>query len=166
MRRVLAAVAFAPCLLLLTGCFQNGAQHQLKLREARQGLDPAVAQVRQFPDFDVITVKYYENYDDEHGPGPTCYYSRAYLLVGTSLPLPDALDQYARQFQSLEWRFQGRQYQDSRKLVRGASERAVFDTNGPGPELKDAADYGELRRTYRSLIYVNIDHILPAVASC
>ncbi len=62
------------CLMFATECFQSNAQqHQLKSREARNGLDPVVSQVRQFQDFDVVTVKYYDVYDDEHGRGGLRY---------------------------------------------------------------------------------------------
>jgi hypothetical protein len=155
------------CLMFATACFQSNAQqHQLKSREARNGLDPVVSQVRQFQDFDVVTVKYYDVYDDEHGQGAVCYYARAYLLIGTSLSLPEALDVYAQHLQSLGWTLEGRQYETAKGLVRGVNERAVVESGEPGPELQNAADLDQLRKTYRNLIFLNIDYVLPAVTGC
>ena len=167
MKKSLATLGILIGVVLLEGCYQTNTQeYEETLKQAQVGLEPAVAQVNQFPDLKVLAVKYYRHYDWITSP-PSCYYARAYLLLGTTIQSPDSVQVFAEHLQSLGWTFRDfGQYEDAKLLLRGTNEVAAVEAYGPGPELEDAADYDELRKTYSSLVFLRFDYILPDERGC
>jgi len=113
-----------------------------------------------------VKIVYQEFHSDENEDGPICYYARAFVIVGTLLPETQALDTYTEKTQSLGWTPEGRQYEISRILIRGVNDRIVIGSGEPGVDIKDALDYDKLRETYRSIIFVRLDYMLPSRDEC
>lgn len=137
-----------------------------KQREARRGLDAALAQLPTLASFTPVKVLVYESYDNEHGGEHVCYYAKGYVIVGSSLPYAKALDVYAHQLQSLGWTFDKAQYTLSRLLSRESNEDAVVYSYEPGPEIREAVDYAQLKKSYESIIVIRIDYTVPNGQDC
>jgi hypothetical protein len=127
-------------------------------------LDAAVAQLPQLAGFDTIKVVYREFRSTEYER--KCFYARAYVIIGSSLPEVEALDVYAEQLQLLGWKLEGRQYNTERGMMRGLHEYIGVRSGEPDVDIKDAADYFQLRATYPSIIFVMLDFILPNRDEC
>ena len=129
-------------------------------------MDAAIAQLPTLANFTSIKVLVYESYDNEHGGERICYYAKGYVIAGSSLPDAEALDVYAQQLQSLGWTFDKTQYTVSRLLSRGSNEDIVVYSYEPGPEIKDAVDYAQLKKVYESVIITRVDYTVPSRDGC
>jgi hypothetical protein len=156
--RLSAFLSIAVFLCLMVSC-AVGEQ-----RKARAGLDASVAQLPELREFDTVEVVHREF--SHSGPRTTCYYARAYAIIGTSLPAEQALDVYVEELQSLGWEFDGRQYKTERGLKRGVYELVVVRSGEPGVDVKDAVDYAQLRAVYPTIIFVRLDFMLPSRDKC
>ncbi|MGB8646732.1 MAG: hypothetical protein WCF84_15940 [Anaerolineae bacterium] len=163
MNRLYSIFSVALCLLLLQSCSWLGPDPQ-KQKEARLGLDQAVAQLPQVKELAIVKVVYYDVFDNEHGTNSndTCYYARAYFVIGTQLSVTEALDTYARQLELLGWVPRNDQYPTSRVLYHGPNELLVIESGAPGAELENAVDYNELRKIYRNIVFLNLTYALQS----
>jgi hypothetical protein len=137
---------------------------QPQRREARAGLDAAVAQLPEPAGFDVIKVVYREFRSTEYER--KCFYATAYVIIGSSLPELEALDVYAEDLQPLGWAPRDEQYNTTRVLRRGTYERIVIELGEPGVDIRDAVDYVQLRATSPTVIFVRLDFMLPSRDEC
>ena len=133
-------------------------------REARAGLDAAVTQLPKPAGFDTIKVVYREFRSTEYER--KCFYARAYVIIGSSLPEVEALDVYVEKLEALGWVPREKQYKTTRVLRRGTHERIVIELGQPGVDIKDAVDYAQLRNTYPTIIFVRVDFMLPSRDEC
>jgi hypothetical protein len=92
-------------------------------REARAGLDAAVTQLSKPAGFDTIKVVYREFRSDEYER--KCFYARAYVISGSSLPEVEALDVYVEELEALGWVPREKRYNTTGVLRRGTHERVT-----------------------------------------
>lgn len=133
------------------------------MREARTGLNSLVGQLPDLAGFETTKVEYFDLADSAHGK--TCYYARAFVIIGSSLPMEDALDTYVEKIQSLGWAFDGRQYTTARTLVRGKHDLLVVESGKVGSVL-NAEEFTILHNRYRSIILIRLEYILPQRDGC
>jgi hypothetical protein len=135
-----------------------------ELRKARSGAEASVAQLPDLAGFDRIKTVFREYPFTAYGD--TCYYGTAHVIIGSSHSEADALDVYSRRLAVHGWVPEGKQYDDTRTLIRGAHERIVVRFGEPGVEIKDAVDYAQLRANYVSVVFVRLVFILPRRDGC
>jgi hypothetical protein len=134
------------------------------LDEAKDGMEQAVEQLPQLDSFE--TIKINQRVFSHTAYGLTCNYARASIAVGSSLPAPDALDQYVEALQAQGWTLTGTQYQQTKSLVVGSNSLVVIHFGYPAIELKDEIDLDELNQTYQSILYIRVDYMLPTRDEC
>ncbi len=134
-------------------------------REARSGLDTIVIQIPPIADFTTNKIVYREFYDDEHGSEHVCYYARAFFVIGSSLPAENLPEIFSGRLQALGLGWKMRDY-DNTILYRGKNERAVVFSVEPDDAIKDAVDYVQLRKVYSSIIFLQLEYILPSRDEC
>ena len=162
MKRPLWVLGIPLLLLTLVTCAQQ-ISHLLKQQEARAGLDTLITQLPELADFDAVKIVRFEFSDTAYGK--TCYYARSYVILGSSLSEAEALTIYARRLQTLGWVPRDEPY-DTSVLYGGLSALAIVTSGEPGADIKDALDYNQLRRIYRSVIFVRLDYMLPSRKEC
>ncbi len=135
-----------------------------KLDNVRAGVEASVAQLPRLKEFDTIKVVY-QNFSFSAG-GLTCYYGRAYVILGSSLSEKEALDAYFEALQLSGWVPRDAQYNTSRVLTRGAYELVEIRSGPPGVDIAKAVDYAQLRSVYESIIFVRVDLMLPSREEC
>lgn len=151
---MLSCMAISSCVLL----------ESEEQRQARAGLKVAVEELPQISGFETVkTIN--EEFRSEEGEG-RCYYARAHIIMGTSLPEIEALDAYVKALQSLGWVPSHKQYERARALKRGVHELIVVYSGEPGIETRDAVDYGHLRSIYRAVVFVTLNFEVPARDGC
>jgi len=150
--------------LAIAALFITSSCVSLKMEEARAGVEASVAQLPVLSEFDTVKVVYqtfcYSAY------GLTCYYGRAYIIMGSSLPEDEALDMYAGALMLSGWMPSGIQYDTARELERGEHELVVIRSGQPSVDIAGAVDYLQLRSAYESVIFVELDFMLPNRESC
>lgn len=136
-----------------------------KLHQASAKADATVALLPELAGFDTVKTI---NHSFSYGAyGGTCYYGRVYVIVGTDLPEKQALAEYVESLQSSGWSLAGQQFDTERLLIRGTNERIVLRSDDePDVDIADALDYDLLRAEYRNLIFITLDHIVPAREGC
>jgi hypothetical protein len=150
-------------LSLITAC-TNPINSSLDYQKARSGLENLMRQLPQSEKFNVIkTIKQEFSHT---GGEKTCYYARAHLIIGTSMPETESLDIYEQSLKTLNWVPREQQYKTSRVLYYGNNDRMVVTSGEPGVDVKDLVDYEQLRKTYKSIIFVSIDYMLPNREEC
>ena len=157
-RLLIICIAFLSVSCVLLG------QPDDTLEEATVGLELAVDQLPQLEGFETIKVIQEAFSHTEYGM--TCYYARASIAVGASLPAPEALDQYVEALQSQGWVLTGTQYQQTKSLVLGSNSLIEIYFGEPGIELKDEIDLDELNRTYQSTLFIRLDYMMPNMDDC
>lgn len=153
-------VIFAIAILL----FITSSCHLQQRREARAGLDAAVAQLPKLEGFDTVKVVYQEFCFTDSGC--TSCYARAYLIIGSSLPVEKALDVYVEALQLQGWSPRELQFDTERSLMRGMHELIIIWSGEPGADLDQVVDYARLRTVYKSLIFVSLDFRVPGWDEC
>jgi hypothetical protein len=154
-------------IVVLLGLIAIGIQqieHFQKQREARDGLDASIAQLPTLAGFTTIKVVPLEFSHTAYGK--TCYYARGYVIAGSSFSETEALDTYTEKIRSLGWMPEGMQAETSRVLMHAANERMEIYSGKPGVDIDGAMDYDQLRQTYRSLIFVSLDYMIPSRDEC
>jgi hypothetical protein len=136
-----------------------------KQREARSGLDTIVSQISPIADFVTNKIVYREFYDDEHGGEHVCYYAKAFFVIGSLLPAENLPEVYAERLQALGLGWKMQDY-DNTILYRGKNERAVVFSVQPDDAVKNAVDYAQLRKIYPSIIFLQLEYILPSRDEC
>lgn len=165
MKYALQFIALSMLVSQLVSC-DDPLTHLQRQREARAGLDAALAALPKTPEFDTVKVVYSEFYDDEHGNGPVCYYARGYVILGSNLADSEALANYATRLQVLGWSAEGIQYQTQKVLIQGKNARILIYSGDPGVDIRDAMDYTKLRNTYRGVIFVMLTYMIPQRDGC
>lgn len=163
--RLLWLVGLSALVCLLVSCDDPITQF-LKQNEAKSGLDALLTQLPKVDNFETIKVEYFEFSDSAYGK--TCYYARAYVFLGTSLPLPKALDTYEERLESLGWMLDSRpyeQYETARVLFHGDHDLLVVESGRPG-SVMDAEELAALRVRYPSVIFVSLDYMMPQRDGC
>ena len=138
----------------------------LELRKARIGVDAAVAQLPVLQGFDVIEIL---NLDRSISAfGETCYYARAYVIIGSSLSETEALSGYSKALQSVGWVPDLEPYAPTWGLIRGSSEYAVIEVGEPyvGFKEKDPVNWAQWEAKYRTIMNIRIDYMLPQRDGC
>ena len=158
---------FAPilvlCFLLLASC--GILDKKAQQRKTREGLESISSQeLPELDGFDLVKVVSLDLSSSDYGK--TCSYARDYLIIGTSLPESDALERYVEALLRLGWTREGDQYPTSNNLIHGKNARIVVRYGDPGADVRDAADYDQLRDNYQSVIFVRVDYILPERDGC
>jgi hypothetical protein len=147
----------------MTAC-TNPINSLLTYQKARSGLENLITQLPQSEEFNVIeTIRQDFSFTVEE---KTCYYARANLIIGTSMPETEALDIYEQSLKTLNWVPRGQQYKTSRILYYGNNDKLVVTSGEPGVEVKHAVNYEQLRKTYKGIIFVSIDYMLPNREEC
>jgi hypothetical protein len=156
----LIAIVLGVSLAVSSSVFTNAAKQQA----ARSGVQTAVAQLPRPKDYQWIK----EVYNDIPNPirNGQCYYSRAYVILGTALPVTLALDTYIGYLQSFGWILSKEEYTTPKVLYHGVNELAVVDSSDPGPDVAGKIDYAQLQRQYPTVLYVRIDYALPSRNEC
>ncbi|WP_420632071.1 hypothetical protein [Candidatus Leptofilum sp.] len=128
--------------------------------QARSLLDQAVEQnLPKVNDSEVVGIL-----PEEFGSpvGRTCFYARDYFVLGfSSLSTEAAMEEYEKQLRMLEWQKRGSVY------IYGANlklEVIAFDV--PVINYHKIVDYEELRNTYKGVLTIRLDYVLPDRATC
>ncbi len=149
-------------LLMLESC--NNPIDQLRgPAQAKSGLESLVAELPNPASFNTTRIEYFHFSDSAYGK--TCYYARAYLIVASSLPLPQAMDAYTERTQLSGWLLDGRQYESARSLVRGENSLLVIEAATPGA-VTNAEELARLQTYFKSIILVRLEYIVPKREGC
>jgi len=132
---------------------------------AEAGLSRDLSELPVLPEFKIITT-IQNQYEELQRSGIICFLSRGHAVLGSALPPSDAIEKYYGYVQKLGWQPRKEQYPNSRVLHRGKNELMVIDILQPGVEVRDAINYEELLRKYRSIVFVRIDFNVPANEDC
>jgi len=148
---------------LLMACAQQRSDEAM-VEQARIGLDTALSQMPNLPEFVTVDTIAFQFSRTEHEQ--TCYYARGYLVLGASLQAAQALDLYVESLRLSGWDLDTRQYETSRLLSRGNNEWMEVRFGEPGVDIEAQIDYEQIQRTYNSVIFVRLDYVLPSVGNC
>ena len=134
------------------------------LEEAKVDLELAIDQLPKLEGFETIKINQEAFSHTEYGL--TCYYARASIAIGSSLPASDALEQYVEALQSQGWTPIGKQYQQTKTLVLGSNSLIEVYLGEPGIELKDDIDLEKLKQSYQGILFMRLDYMLPNSTEC
>ena len=134
------------------------------LEEVKVDLELAIDQVPKLEGFETIKINQEAFSHTEYGL--TCYYARASIAIGSSLPASDALEQYVEALQSQGWTPIGKQYQQTKTLVLGSNSLIEVYLGEPGIELKDDIDLKKLEQSYQGILFMRLDYMLPNSTEC
>jgi hypothetical protein len=155
--------AFLLFLLSLAGCaLLNNREQQ---HSARSGLETIVnSWLPESNALDIVEVVSFDDSRTEHGM--TCFYATDYLIMGSSMPGPGALQQYTKELQELGWELEGDQYPTTKVLTTGQNSRIIVRSGEPGAAIEDAVDYSHLQTLYESIIIVRVNFMSPSREGC
>ena len=153
-------------LLIISIAFLIGSCGLLdkSLEEATVSLELAIDRLPKLEGFETIKINQEAFSHTEYGL--TCYYARANIALGSSLPASDALEQYVEALQSQGWTPIGKQYQQTKTLVLGSNSLIEVYLGEPGIELKDDIDLEKLNQIYQSILFISLDYMLPNSTEC
>ncbi len=163
MSNLTRVLGYGLLVLLLVSCddpitaFRNS-------RQARAGLETAMSQLPVVAGFEIVKVVY-QDFSLE-GENRTCYYARAYSILGASQSETDAFESYVAALVQAGWQPVGSDFHRERALVRGVNENVLVHYGEPGVDIESAVDYTKLRIQYRSLIFVNTTYMVPRRQGC
>jgi hypothetical protein len=168
MRKLKLALVIVVSLLCVLGVIALGIpflRDQLKLRRAQVGFNEAMAKLPDMNEFETVTI--ISGTSSMTAYGETCYYSGAYIVLGTSLPEEKALKTYVDALQSQGWKLkEGPQYDWEKCLIRGEHEEACISIGGAGWAIESNEEYQEAKDKYPTFIFVSLRFILPQREGC
>ncbi len=163
----LQRIATLTALVIMLGSCGFPLAYLQNQQKAEEGVGQIVNQLPRSPDFElikIVQIKMDPVYDTEIGE--PCYYGRAYAIFGSSLSEAEALEAYSGKLEASGWQPEGKQHETGRKLVRGSNELAEVYYGNPGVDIERALDYTKVRQTYRSLLFVLVDYMVPHRQGC
>ncbi len=158
MKNLSCGISYTLCVLLVVSCVSTGPDPQ-KQREARVGVERAVAELPKVVGFDPAKVVYFDIYHNELGT-ESCYLARAYLVIGTQMSIPEALEVYALNLQRLGWELGPFQTPTDKVLLRSNNEIANISRGYAGGEVATPAELAQLETIYRSIVLLRFDYSL------
>ncbi len=159
-------VFFFVVVCLLSAIIGFGIQYANRYRrqqEVKSGLEKLIDQLPEAENFDVVNIVRQEFSSSAYGI--TCYYARAYVIVGTPLSEVEALDSYTEKLHLQGWLPEGKQYETAKVVHRGVHDRVVVSSVKPDL-IDNAIDYTQLKGTYRSVIFIGLDYMFPSRDAC
>ncbi len=161
-RLILSLIAISLLSLSLFGVLQINSQW--KKSQVHTGLEKLVNQLPTLETIDTPEVTYQEFSKSEYGL--TCYYGRAYVILGTQQPLSEVLEAYLEELYVQGWHPEGYQYANTKILIRDDNDRLVISLTEPTIAIQDQTNYAKLKRVYKGIIFIRIDYMLPGRQEC
>jgi len=161
-RLILSLIAVSLLLLLLFGVQQINSQWQKS--QVHTGSEKLVNQLPTLETIDTVEVTYQEFSHSENGI--TCYYGRAYVILGTQQPLPDVLEAYLEELYAQDWRPEGNQYANTKTLIHYDNDRLVISLTEPEIVTQNQTNYAKLKQSYKEIIFIRIDYMVPSRQEC
>lgn len=136
------------------------------LRQARAGLDAAMAQLPEPDGFSVLTVVVEEF--DRTWDQQKCYYAKALVAIGTDLSDEDAMQGYTEALAAQGWVAQPDHGTliSTEVLHRSEYERISVYTGAPGPIIESDERYRQVKDLYSTVVTLVYAYCLPSRAEC
>ena len=98
--------------------------------------------------------------------GATCYYGRAYQIMGSELTAAQAIEIYTSFLRKTDWAIEGVQDAASPVLMQGNHTRLNLYSGDPGVDVEDVVNYEQIQATHVTIVTVRIDYMLPQRDEC
>lgn len=161
-RLILSLIAISLLSLLLLGIQKINSQW--KKSQVHTGLEKLVNRLPTLETIDTVEVTYQKFSQSENGF--TCYYGRAYVILGTQQPLSEVLDAYLKELYAQGWYPEGYQYANTKTLIRYDNDRLVISLTEPAIVMQNQTNYVKLKQSYKELIFIRIDYMVPSRQKC
>lgn len=161
-RLFLSLIAISILSLLLFGIHKINSQW--KKSQVYSGVEELVNQLPTLETIDTLDVTYQEFSQSEYGL--TCYYSRAYVTLGTQQPSSEVLEAYLEKLYVQGWHPEGNQYANTKTLIRYDNDRLVISLTKPAIVLQNQTNYAKLKQSYKAIIFIRIDYMVPSRQEC
>lgn len=155
------------CLVIVIAWLGSGLLGcgQTHLRQAREGLDAAVAQLPEPEGYSIVTV-IVEEFD--RSVTQRCYYAQALVAIGTDMPSDEARATYVRALESQGWSVNPDYaiIKGLEVLSRGDYEGIDVSTRAAGWITASDERYKREKDNYASFVYLTLTYSLPSRAVC
>mgnify|MGYP000911334825 CR=1 FL=1 len=157
MKRFLPLLTILWLSTILVGCAP------IRLRQAREELDAAVAQLPEPQGFEIVTVIAGEY--DRTWYQQRCFYGQALIAIGTDLPSDEALEAYRQALEDQNWVVR-RETEDVISLLRGEHEKITVYRGGSAGIIASDERYKDAKDRYDTFLFLVQDYLLPDRVTC